>query len=300
VIGINSMIFSRTGGYMGLSFAIPVDLAMNTVAQLKEKGRVTRGRIGVQITEVSRETAESFGPRETDGSARQLGGERRARGESRRRGRRHRAQGGWPRGADVVGAAADRHDDQARQQGHADDLAQGRPKGRRRDGGRNQGRCARNTVASQRAGAEGEGEAQPLGLVLSDLTDEQRKELDGKTGVLIEDTTGSVRGNVQPGDIILAIVSRGQTTDAKNAEQVNSMLSKMDKGASVTFRLRRGEQEFFSTLKINNGGVSEAVERSEPRPEARVAERPTSGRQTDAAHRADCAEAAMSSTDASP
>jgi serine protease Do len=43
VIGINSMIFSRTGGYMGLSFAIPIDLAMNSVAQLKEKGRVTRG-----------------------------------------------------------------------------------------------------------------------------------------------------------------------------------------------------------------------------------------------------------------
>ena len=61
VIGINSMIFSRTGGYMGLSFAIPIDLAMNAVAQLKEKGRVTRGRIGVQITEVSKETAESFG-----------------------------------------------------------------------------------------------------------------------------------------------------------------------------------------------------------------------------------------------
>ena len=61
VVGINSLIFSRTGGYMGLSFAIPIDLAMNTVAQLKDKGRVTRGRIGVQITEVTKETAESFG-----------------------------------------------------------------------------------------------------------------------------------------------------------------------------------------------------------------------------------------------
>ena len=61
VVGINSLIFSRTGGYMGLSFAIPIDIAMNTVAQLKEKGKVTRGRIGVQIQEVSKETAESFG-----------------------------------------------------------------------------------------------------------------------------------------------------------------------------------------------------------------------------------------------
>jgi serine protease Do len=92
-----------------------------------------------------------------------------------------------------------------------------------------------------------------LGLVLSDLTDEQKKELDGKSGVLIEDISGSVRGNVQPGDVILAIVSRGQTTEAKSAEQVNGILTKMEKGASVTFRLRRGEQEFFATLKINNG-----------------------------------------------
>jgi serine protease Do len=92
-----------------------------------------------------------------------------------------------------------------------------------------------------------------LGLVLSDLTDEQKKELDGKSGVLIEDISGSVRGNVQPGDVILSIVSRGQTTDAKSAEQVNGLLTKMEKGAPVTFRLRRGEQEFFSTLKINNG-----------------------------------------------
>src|SRR5438477_6089044 len=68
VIGINSMIFSRTGGYMGLSFAIPIDIAMASVAQLKEKGRVTRGRIGVQITEVSRETAESFGLSKASGA----------------------------------------------------------------------------------------------------------------------------------------------------------------------------------------------------------------------------------------
>ncbi len=61
VIGINSLIYSRSGGYMGLAFAIPIDVAMNTVQQLKEKGRVTRGRIGVQIQEVTRENAEAFG-----------------------------------------------------------------------------------------------------------------------------------------------------------------------------------------------------------------------------------------------
>jgi serine protease Do len=93
-----------------------------------------------------------------------------------------------------------------------------------------------------------------MGLVLADLSDEQRKELDLKSGVLVEDVTGSVRGNVQPGDVILALVNRGQTTEAKSAEQLNGLLAKLDKGASVTLRLKRGEQEFFSTLKINNGG----------------------------------------------
>src|SRR4051812_10652061 len=61
VIGINSQIYSRTGGFMGLSFAIPADVALDVQKQLKEKGRVARGRIGVQIQEVTRDLATSFG-----------------------------------------------------------------------------------------------------------------------------------------------------------------------------------------------------------------------------------------------
>ena len=61
VIGINSLIYSRTGGYMGLAFAIPIDVAMSAVKQIQDKGRVTRGRIGVQIQEVTKETADAFG-----------------------------------------------------------------------------------------------------------------------------------------------------------------------------------------------------------------------------------------------
>jgi len=61
VVGVNSQIYSRTGGFMGLSFAIPIDMAMNVVDQLKNKGRVTRGWLGVMIQDVNRELAESFG-----------------------------------------------------------------------------------------------------------------------------------------------------------------------------------------------------------------------------------------------
>lgn len=61
VVGINSQIYSRTGGYMGLSFAIPIDMAMKVVKQLKDSGHVTRGWLGVLIQDVTRELAESFG-----------------------------------------------------------------------------------------------------------------------------------------------------------------------------------------------------------------------------------------------
>src|SRR6476659_9755596 len=92
-----------------------------------------------------------------------------------------------------------------------------------------------------------EGKPNRMGLVLSDLTDEQRKELDLKSGgVLIEDVVGAVRGNVQPGDVILAIIQRGTPVDAKSAAQVNDYLAKLDKGASVTLQVRRGENAFYT------------------------------------------------------
>lgn len=61
VIGINSQIYSRTGGFMGVSFAIPIDTVMNVVAQVKSQGYVSRGWLGVVIQDVTRELAESFG-----------------------------------------------------------------------------------------------------------------------------------------------------------------------------------------------------------------------------------------------
>ncbi|MDB9916396.1 Do family serine endopeptidase [Pseudomonadales bacterium] len=61
VVGINSQIFTRSGGFMGLSFAIPIDVAMEVVAQLKDKGAVARGWLGVLIQRVDRDLAESFG-----------------------------------------------------------------------------------------------------------------------------------------------------------------------------------------------------------------------------------------------
>jgi serine protease Do len=68
VVGINSQIYSRTGGFMGLSFAIPIEVAMNVVDQLRASGRVARGYLGVLIQDVTRELAESFGMRRPSGA----------------------------------------------------------------------------------------------------------------------------------------------------------------------------------------------------------------------------------------
>jgi len=68
VIGVNSQIYSRTGGFMGLSFAVPIDIAMEVVAQLKSKGKVSRGWLGVMIQEISGELAESFNMSRPEGA----------------------------------------------------------------------------------------------------------------------------------------------------------------------------------------------------------------------------------------
>jgi serine protease Do len=68
VIGINSQIYSRTGGFMGVSFAIPMDVVMNVVDQIKSQGYVSRGWLGVVIQDVTRELAESFGLKKPRGA----------------------------------------------------------------------------------------------------------------------------------------------------------------------------------------------------------------------------------------
>jgi serine protease Do len=254
VVGINSLIFSRTGGYMGLAFAIPIDVAMNVVKQIQEKGRVTRGRIGVQIQEVNRETADAFGLAKASGAL------------------VNSVEKGGP--ADKAGIEAG--DIITKVDGRAVNtsselpriITQVRPgtkislqlwrKGATKD--------VTVTVAElkedeaprpARRAAPSKEKAKPnrMGLVLTDLTDEQKKELEIKNGVVVEDIRGTARGDIQPGDVILAVISRGATIEAKTAEQINTLIAKLEKGTSVTFQLRRGQQQFFSTVRLGNGST---------------------------------------------
>ena len=78
-----------------------------------------------------------------------------------------------------------------------------------------------------------------LGMVLIDLSEEQKKELDIKNGVGVEEISATARGDIQSGDVILALINRGATIEAKSAEQLNAQISKVEKGSSVTLLLRR-------------------------------------------------------------
>jgi serine protease Do len=252
VIGINSMIFSRTGGYMGLAFAIPIDIAMNAVNQIKDKGRVTRGRIGVTIQEVSKEAAEAFGLKAPMGAlvnSVEKGGP---------------AEKAGVEAGDII-LKADNRDVK-----NSNDLpriitavAPGKPvrltlwrKGAQRELNVTVAELKEDQVpARTRPTPAPKEKAKPnrMGLVLADLTAEQKKEADVAAGVLVEDVASGVRGNVQPGDVILEIVSKGATIETKSAAQVNEYLGKLEKGAAVTLRLKRGDNQFYATVRLLNG-----------------------------------------------
>jgi len=248
VVGINSQIYSRSGGFMGISFAIPIDVAMDVQEQLKATGKVSRGRIGVVIQEVTKELADAFGLPKPQGavvSAVEKGGPAEKAGIEpgdvilRFDGKAVNTSGDLPR---IVGAArpGSRVGVQVWRKGASRDLTvqvaeipeekAARPQARR--------------------GKPAEQAANRLGLVVSELTPEQRRELNVNGGLLVEDVRGNgVRADLRPGDIILALIARGTNTDIRSAEQFNRLLAQFDKSATITLLVRRGEVQTFVTIR---------------------------------------------------
>ena len=255
VVGVNSMIYSRTGGSMGLAFAIPIDVAINVTKQIQEKGRVTRSRIGVQIQEVSRETADAFGLAKASGAlvnSVEKGGPADKAGIEqgdiivKADGRNVSSSAELPRIITAVKPGT-RIVLQVWHKGAIKDVNVTVAELKEDEGAR---------PARKPPPGKDKEKAKPnrMGLVLSDLSEEQKKELEIKSGVGVEEISGTARGDIQPGDVILALISRGTTIEAKSAEQLNAQIAKAEKGSSVTFLLKRGERQFYSTIKLGNGG----------------------------------------------
>ena len=248
VVGINSQIYSRTGGFMGLSFAIPIDVAMDVQNQLRASGRVSRGRIGVVIQEVTKELADSFGLAKPVGAlvnAIERGGPAEKAGVEagdvilKFDGKTIAASSDLPR---VVGATrpGSRVPVQVWRKGAAKDLVVSVgeiPEEKTAQKGKSPSKSA-------------EGTANRLGLVLSDLSTEQKKELKVAHGVLVEEVRGSsARADLRPGDVILAVVIKGASAEIRSVEQFNTLIGGLDKAGALTLLVRRGEQQTYITVR---------------------------------------------------
>lgn len=245
VVGINSQIYSRSGGFQGISFAIPIDEAVRVSDQLRSTGRVTRGRIGVQIAQVSKEVAESIG----------LG----------------QARGALVRGvepnAPAANAGLEPGDIILRFDGQAIERSADLP--------RLVGNTAPGTTSSItifRRGverelsitvAEVEGDApraavtppkpvaksvvvNSLGLVLNDLTEAQKKALGVSGGVVVTRAEGPAeRADLREDDVIVS-VANVQIKDLKSLEAV---LAKQDRTKPLSVLFRRGEWAQYTVIR---------------------------------------------------
>ncbi len=245
VVGINSQIYSRSGGYMGISFAVPIDEAMRVAEQLKTSGKVTRGRIGVQIGEVTKDVAESLGLPRAQGA------------QVQRVEPASPAEKGGVETGDIIlkynGATIERSSDLPRMVGSTKPGSRATitvwRKGASRD---------LNLVIAEMEGEKtakkDEGKAKPertvnaLGLSVTNLSEAQRRELNLDGGVLVDGAEGAgARAGLRAGDVILRL----NNTDVKDAAQFNALVAKLDPKKMAVLLVRRGDSSQFVPIRPN-------------------------------------------------
>jgi serine protease Do len=248
VVGINSQIYTRSGGFMGLSFAIPIDVAMDVANQLRASGKVTRGRIGVTIQEITRDLAESFGLPNTNGA---LISSVEKDGPADKAG---------IQASDIIlkfdGKPVDSSVDLPRI------VAATRPgskvmvqlwrKGKTREVRITVGEMP-SEIAPQRGSKRGSSAdsgvaVERVGLTLSELTADQKKELQLEGGLLVEDARGpAARAGLQRGDIIISI----NNEEVGSVDKFNEVLKQVPKGRNIALLVRRGEGTSYVAIKLD-------------------------------------------------
>ena len=236
VVGINSQIYSPSGGYAGISFAIPMDEATRVADQLRNGGRVIRGRIGVRIAPVTEEVAESIGLGKPMGAL---------------------VQGVEP-GSPAEKAGLEAGDIIVKVDGRAIEKAGDLPRiiGATKPGSKATLQVFRRgsskeislsvvELEAEKGRASSPAEATPaspvkttLGLAVADLTDAQKRELKLKGGVRVESVDGAAaRAGVREGDVI-TLMDNAEISDVK---QFMALAGKLDKTKPVTVLVRRGD-----------------------------------------------------------
>jgi serine protease Do len=242
VVGINSQIYSRSGGFMGISFAIPIDEAMSVANQLRASGRVIRGRIGVEISPVTKDVAESIGLGKATGAM------------------VRNVESGGP--AEKAGVEAG--DIITKVDGRAIEKSSDLPRlvGGTKPGSkvalqvfrRGQYRDLAVTVGEfepdrPRRTAQAEAQAPKttsIGLAVADLTDAQKRELKVRNGVRVEAAEGAAaRAGIREGDILLSM----DNTEITDAKQFASLVAKAEKARAVSVLVRRGDSVNYLVIR---------------------------------------------------
>ena len=246
VVGINSQIYSRSGGFMGISFAIPIDEAIRVSEQLRATGRVTRGRIGVQIGPVAKDVAESLGLGKQQGAL-VTGVEAGAPAE----------KAGIEAG-DVItrfdGKAIDKVSDLPRMVGNTKPGTKSTITVFRRGSVRDltitiaeiEPDAPVRKAASPEVKPKGSAAGKQIGLAVVDLTEAQKKELKIKGGVRIESATdAAARAGLQEGDVIMAIAN----TEVAGVKEFDAIVAKADKSKPLNVLFRRGDWAQYALIR---------------------------------------------------
>jgi serine protease Do len=246
VVGINSQIYSRSGGFQGISFAIPIDEATRVSDQLRTTGRVSRGRIGVQIDQVSKEIAESIGlPKAQGALVRSV-----VPGEP--------ASVAGVEAGDIIlkfgGQTIEKSADLPRFVGNTKPGSKSTltvfRRGTSKDLSVTVGEFEDEKVAKKPVAKDTKPKvataAQSWGLVVSDLTDAAKKELKLKGGVKVDAATDAAeRAGLREGDVINSIAN----TEVNTVKELEAVLAKLDKSKTINVLFRRGDWAQFTLIK---------------------------------------------------
>lgn len=248
VVGINSQIYTRSGGSMGLSFAIPIDVAMQVSDQLRTSGKVTRGRIGVTIQEMTRELAESFGLSKPNGAL-ISSVEKNAPADK-----------AGIEASDVIlkfdGKDVNSSSDLPRlvaaiKPGSKVTVELWR-KGESKKVTVEVGEMKEDSMQARASEKQDESTGETvarLGISVSELSKDQQQELQINGGLLVEDVKGSSAraAGLHPGDVLLAIGN----VQIRSLAQFNEFIKQVPKGKNVALLVRRDDSASYVAIKLD-------------------------------------------------
>ena len=244
VVGINSQIYSRSGGSVGLSFSIPIDTAIDIANQLKATGKITRGWLGVAIQELTKELAESFGMKNTNGAL-IAGVEKNSPAD----------KGGLEAGDVIVKFDTKpivSSSDLPRAVGSTkpgkivpvEVLRKGAMKNLNVGVGE---MPSETTEVAQNNKPAAKVESNKIGLTLKELTPAQKKKLNGKNGLVVVESAGAAaQAGIRTGDVILGL----NNSSTQSVEAFNKQINAVPVGKTVAVLVQRGENTLYVPIKV--------------------------------------------------